>query len=207
MYTLHYSPGSVSFVIHILLEELGVPFELQKAETKSAQYRAQVNPKGKVPALTTPKGVITECVAILEYLCDHHGGGRLLGEPGTWERARTLERIATMATEMQPVFNRFFHADDFSPDEAVQGGVKSHAATKLVAWFREQDAALKTPYWSGDEFNAGDIFFTVMTRSGRWLDPPANEMRNIRPAYERVIARPSFARAMAREGVKAFGRT
>jgi hypothetical protein len=46
-----------------------------------------------------------------------------------------------------------------------------------------------------------------MTRWGRWLEPPANEMRNIRPVYERVIARPSFTRAMAREGVKAFGTT
>ena len=206
MYTLYYSPGACSLIVHVLLEELGVPFNLERADGKSPEYRAKVNSKGKVPSLATPQGVITESVAITEYLCDHHGDGKLLGRPGSWDRARTLERIATMATEMQPVFNRFFHADDFSPDEAVQGGVKSHAATKLVAWFREQDAALKTPYWSGDEFNAGDIFFTVMTRWGRWLDPPANEMRNIRPAYERVIARPSFARAMAREVVKAFGR-
>ena len=46
------------------------------------------------------------------------------------------------------------------------------------------------------EFNLADIYFTTMTRWGRWLDPPANEMRNIRPVYERVIARPSFKRAM-----------
>jgi glutathione S-transferase len=207
MYTLYYSPGACSLIVHVLLEELGVAFNLEKADGKSPEYRAKVNPKGKVPSLATPQGVITESVAIAEYLCDHHGDGKLLGRPGSWDRARTLERMATMATEMQPVFNRYFHADDFSNDAAVQEGVKSHAATKLTAWFREQDAALKTPYWSGDEFNAADIFFTVMTRWGRWLEPPANEMRNIRPVYERVIARPSFTRAMAREGVKAFGTT
>lgn len=205
MYTLHYSPGACSLIVHVLLEELGVPFELRKADAKSPEYRAKVNPKGKVPALGTPQGVITESIAICEYLCDHHGGGRLLGTPGSWERARILERVATMATEMQPVFNRFFHEDDFSPDPAVQAGVKSHAATKLVGWFRDQDASLETPWWSGAEFNLADIYFTVMTRWGRWLDPPANEMRNIRPVYERAIARPSFRRAMEREGVKAFG--
>jgi glutathione S-transferase len=205
MYTLYYSPGACSLVVHVLLEELGLPFELQKVDGKSPDYRAKLNPKGKVPALGTPRGVITESVAIAEYLCDHHGGGRLLGAPGSWERARTVERIATMATEMQPVFNRYFHADDFSSDEAVQAAVKAHAATKLIAWFSREDAELSTPYWSGHEFGAADIFFTVMTRWGRWLDPPANEMRNIRPVYERVIARPSFARAMQREGVKAFG--
>jgi glutathione S-transferase len=205
MYTLHYTPGACSLIVHVLLEELGVAFELRKADGKSPEYRAGINPKGKVPALETPQGVITESMAMSEYLCDHHGGGRLLGKPGSWERARTLERVATLATEMQPVFNRYFHADDFSTDAAVQEAVKAHAATKLIAWFREQDAALATPYWSGGDFNLADIYFTVMTRWGRWLEPPANEMRNIRPAYERAIARPSFHRAMGREGVKAFG--
>ena len=207
MYTLHYSPGACSLIVHVLLEELEVPFELMRADGKSPEYRAQVNPKGKVPALGTPQGVITESMAITEYLCDHHGGTRLVGKPGSWERARVLERVATMATEIQPVFNRFFHEDDFSDDKAVQAGVKSHAAKKLIAWFRQQDAELKAPYWSGGEFSLADIYFTVMARWGRWLDPPANEMRNIRPVYERVIARPSFARAMAREGVKPFGTT
>src|SRR5205085_414548 len=83
----------------------------------------------------------------------HHGDGKLLGKPGSWQRARTLERMATMATEMQPIFNRFFHADDFSEDGAVQQGVMSHAAKKLMAWFREQDPALQTLYGSGGAYN------------------------------------------------------
>ena len=207
MYTLHYTPGACSIIVHVLMEELGVPVELAKADGASPEYRAKINPKGKVPALGTPQGLITESMAICEYLCDHHGEGKLLGRAGSWQRARTLERVATMATEMQPVFNRYFHADDFSSDASVQAAVKSHAGTKLIKWFREQDAAMKTPYWSGGEFDLSDIYFTAMTRWGRWLNPPANEMGNIRPVYERVIARPSFQKAMAREGVKAFGTT
>jgi glutathione S-transferase len=206
MYTLYYSPGSCSLIVHVLLEELDIPFQLEKADSKSSAYRTQVNPKGKVPALATPQGVITECVAILEYLCDHHGGGRLLGRPGNWERARVLERVATLATEIHPLFNRFFHEDDFSPSKEVQAGVKLRGTEKLLAWFREQDAALKGPYWSGNDApDASDIYFMVMARWGRWLSPPANEMPNIRPFYERMIARPAVARAMQREGIKAFG--
>ena len=206
MYTLHYSPGSCSLVVHILLEELGIAFQLEKADSKSSAYRSQVNPKGKVPALATPQGVLTECVAIVEYLCDHHGGGNLLGKPGSWERARTLERIATLATEIHPLFNRFFHEDDFSPSKEVQAGVKQRGTEKLLAWFREQDGALRGRNWSGGDVpDASDIYFTVMARWGRWLSPPANEMPNIRPFYERMIARPAVARAMGSEGIKAFG--
>ncbi|HUQ29070.1 MAG TPA: glutathione S-transferase N-terminal domain-containing protein [Usitatibacter sp.] len=208
MHTLYYSPGSCSLIVHIVLEELGVAFKLEKADSKSTAYRTQVNPKGKVPALGTPQGIITECVAILEHLCDHHGGGKLLGKPGSWERAKALERIATLATEIHPLFNRFFHEDDFSPSKEVQAGVKSRGTEKLLAWFSEQDAALRGAYWSGNDApDASDIYFMVMARWGRWLSPPANEMPNIRPFYERMIARPAVAAAMQREGLKAFGTT
>src|SRR5580765_27957 len=154
MYTLHYSPGSCSLLIHVLLEELVVPFELKKADTKAPDYRAKVNAKGKVPALETPQGVLTECVAILEYLCDRHGNGKLLGKPGDWERARTLERVSTLATEVHPLFNRFFHEDDFSPSKEGQASVKARGTEKLAAWFREQDAGLRRQYWSGDSLDA-----------------------------------------------------
>jgi len=192
--------------VHIVLEELAIPFELARVDSKSADYR-RVNPKGKVPALATPEGTITESVAIVEYLCDRHGDGRLLGKPGTWQRARTLERIATLATEIHPLFNRFFHEDDFSASKEVQAGVKARGTEKLRAWFDQENAALTTPYWSGEELTAADIYFLVMARWGRWLDPPANEMSNIRPVYERMLARPTVARAFGREGIKPFGTT
>ena len=206
MYTLYYTPGACSLIVHIVLEELGVAFELARADVKSAEYR-RVNPKGKVPALATPEGTITESVAIVEYLCDHQGEGRLLGKPGTWQRARTLERIATLATEVHPLFNRFFHEDDFAPSKEVQAAVKSRGTEKLRAWFAQENDALRTAYWSGDELTAADIYFMVMARWGRWLTPPANEMPNLRPFYERMLARPAVARALQREGIKAFGTT
>lgn len=209
MVTLYYSPGSCSLVIHCLLEELGVPFELKRVDLEADEHHRgdyrRINPKGKVPAMATPEGVLTECVALVEYLCDRHGDGRMLGKPGTWERARTLEQIATLATEVHPLFNRFFHEDDFAASKEVQAAVKARGTEKLLAYFREQDAQLTGPYWSGDELTAADFYFMVIARWGRWLQPAANEMRNIRPFYERMVARPAVARAFAREGIKPFG--
>jgi glutathione S-transferase len=205
MYTLYYSPGSCSLVIHILLEELGVPFELKRVDAASAEYRA-INPKGKVPALVTPEGVLTECVALVEYLCGKHDTEhRWLAPPGTWQRARTLERIATLATEIHPLFNRFFHQEDFASGTAEQEAVKARGTEKLLAWFREQDAQLTAPYWSGETMNAADLYFAVMARWGRWLEPKAIAMTNIAPFYQRMTARPAVARAMQREGITPTG--
>jgi glutathione S-transferase len=114
--------------------------------------------------------------------------------------------VATLATEVHPLFNRFFHEDDFSADPAVRAGVKKRGTEKMLEYFRGEDARLAQPWWSGgDSISVADLYFMVIARWGRWLDPPANEMRNIRPFYERVIARPAVARAFAREGIKPFG--
>jgi glutathione S-transferase len=212
MYTLYYSPGSCSLIIHALLEEMKVPFELKKVdlngrEHHGAEYR-KLNPKGKVPALVTPDGVLTECVALIEHLCDKHDTqGRLLGKPGTWQRARTLEQIATLATEVHPLFNRFFHEDDFSDAKPVQEAVKTRGAEKLDAYFREQDGALATPYWSGAaDMTAADLYFMVITRWGRWLEPSAIGLKNIEPFFRRMTERPAVARAMKSEGITPTGK-
>jgi glutathione S-transferase len=208
MYTLYYSQGACSLVIHCLLEELGVPFEakrvsLKDEEHKSAEYR-KVNPKERVPALVTPEGTLTECVAIIETLCNKHGDA-LLGKPGSWERARNMERIVTLATEVHPVYHRFFHTADFGEDAAVQEGVKKRGAEKLVEWFRAQDAALTTTYWSGNTPSIADHYFMTVARWGRFLEPPVTRMKNIEPFMKRMGERPAVARAMAREGITPFG--
>ncbi|MGZ5032668.1 MAG: glutathione S-transferase family protein [Usitatibacter sp.] len=209
MYTLYFSPGSCSLVIHCLLEELRVPFELKRVDLDAGEHHGsgyrRINPKGKVPALATPEGVLTECVAIIGYLCDAYDDGKMLARHGTWQRSKTMERVATLATEVHPLFNRFFHEDDFSDSKDVRAAVKARGTEKLLAYFREQDAQLTHPYWSGDSMTVADLYFMVIARWGRWLDPPANEMKNIRPFYERMISRPAVARAFAAEGIKPFG--
>jgi glutathione S-transferase len=206
---LYYSQGSCSLLVHMVLEELGVAAQsvkvnLEGGEHRGAAYRA-VNPKGKVPALATDEGILTECVAIVEWLLDRHGDGTLLARSGTWARAKTMEQVATLATEIHPLFNRFFHAADFSGDPAVQEAVKSRGTERLVAWFREQDALLAGPWWSGGAApTVADHYFAVVARWGRWFDPPATRLPRIEPFLNRLAARPAVARALAREGVTLF---
>ncbi len=214
MYTLYYSPGSCSLIIHCLLEELGVPFEVKRVDFESkehhgAEYR-KLNPKGKVPALATPDGVLTECMALVEYLCDRHDAdGRLLAKPGTWQRAKTLEKVATLSTEIHNnLFNRFFHEDAFSADPRVQAEVKAVADARLKEFFRDEDAGLTREYWSGDGApDAADFYFMVIIRWGRWLAPPATRMTNLEPFFKRMTERPAVARAFQREGIPPFGNT
>src|SRR5688572_26976433 len=212
MYTLHFSPGSCSLIVHCLLEEMGVPFRLERVDVAAGQHRGaeyrKLNPKGKVPVLETPDGPLTECVALVEHLCDRHDSHRrYLAEPGSWERAKQLEQVATLSTEIHNnLFNRFFHADALVDDPAMQAAVKANAAAKLVAFFREEDARLAGGYWHGaDHPDAADFFFMVLARWGRWLEPSALTLPRVERFFRRMTERPAVARAMASEGIKPFG--
>ena len=212
MYTLYYSPGSCSLIINCLMEELAVPFDARKVdfaakEHHGAEYR-KLNPKGKVPALVTPEGPLTECLALIEYLCDRHDPDhRMLPAPGTWQRARAMERLATLATEIHNnLASRFFHADAVSDDAAVQAAVKASGAANLTEFFRAEDARLTGEYWSGGkEPDVSDLYFMVVARWGRWLEESALKMKNIERFFRHMTARPAVARAMEREGIKPFG--
>jgi len=214
MYTLYYSPGSCSLIIHALLEELGVPFEARRVDFEKKEHHGEayrkLNPKGKVPALATADGVLTECVALIEYLCNRHDAeGRFLAKPGTWRRAKTLENIATLSTEIHNnLFNRFFHEDAFSADPKVQAAVKDGAEKALEQYFRDEDARLAREYWSGERSpDAADLYFMVIVRWGRWLKPPATRMKNLEPFFQRMTERPAVARAFQREGIPPFGQS
>jgi glutathione S-transferase len=209
MYTLYYSPGSVSLVSHMIIEEVGVPFEAVKVDLNAMAHREPaylaINPKAKVPALRTPDGVLTETVAILETLLDRHGDGSLLAKPGTMQRAKTMESIAFLAADIHPLMNRYFHADDFAADKAMQEGVKKHGVEKLVAWFLKENDQFAGDYWSGGSApTVADHYFAVVARWGRWFDPPATTMPNIEAFLKRMSARPAVQRALAREGNTLF---
>lgn len=206
---LHYGKGSCSLVVHMVLEELGLAFEAVEVDLAAGAQRSAaflaLNPKGKVPALVAPEGTLTECVAILGWLLDRHGDGAWLAKPGTWARAKTMEQVATLATEVHPAFNRFFHPEHFSDESAVRAAVKAHGAKSISAWFAREDAALTGRWWSGgDEPTVADLYFAVIARWGRWLDPPATRLPNIEAFLNRLATRPAISRALAREGITLF---
>ncbi len=107
MLTLYYWAGASSVVPHIVLEEIGTPYERQlvnlaKGEHKSEGY-LKINPHGKVPALAVDGAVLTENVAILTYLAKQFPGPQLL-PPGTLEEARCIAMMAWFASALHPTF-------------------------------------------------------------------------------------------------------
>ena len=117
MLTLYYSPGACSLAPHIALEEAGATYALQlvsipKGEQQAPEY-LNVNPRGKIPALRTDEGVLTENVAILTYIARLFPYAKLLPEEPIG-MARCISHMAWLSNTVHPAFTTLF-ARDASP--------------------------------------------------------------------------------------------
>jgi glutathione S-transferase len=103
---LYYAPGNASMTPHLLLEELGVPFELKPVDRanhahKSAAY-LKLNPNGLIPVLVDGDLVLYETAAIVLHLVDTHAEAGLAPAVGTTERAQFYKWLVWLAATVQP---------------------------------------------------------------------------------------------------------
>jgi glutathione S-transferase len=96
MFTLYYTPGTCALASHIALEDAGAEYvarrvDFSRGEQQSPEYLA-INPKGRVPALVTPRGVLTETPAILAYIAWSFPDARLapLDDPFAFAQAQAF---------------------------------------------------------------------------------------------------------------------
>src|SRR5262249_15920135 len=135
MLILYYWPGASSVVPHIVLEEIGAPYELQlvdfaRGEHKSASY-FKINPHGKVPALAVDGMVLTENVAILTYLAKQFPQARLLPQ-NIIDEARCISMMSWFARTVHPTFARIIRPERFVDDTAAHVSLRDTA--RSVFW-------------------------------------------------------------------------
>lgn len=98
---LIFAQGACSLAVHILLEEIGQTYEAVRVSLQDKTVLDQYNEKSYVPVLILPSGEkLTEAIAILQYLAEHYLRDDLLPPVGTLERAKTLEWLTFISTEI-----------------------------------------------------------------------------------------------------------
>ena len=193
---LYFSPGTCSLSPHIVLRELGLPFEAIKVDIATKQtadgtdFRT-VNPKGYVPVLQLDDGrILTEGPAIVQYLADQVPDKQLAPPNGSWERYRLQEWLNFISTEIHKQFSPLFNASN--PDS-----VKDAQKTKLAQRFGEISPLLeKQDYLTGDRFSVADAYLFTVLGWSRYFHIDLNQWPGIAKFVERVAARPAVAQAM-----------
>ena len=195
---LYFAPMTCSLSPHIVLRELGLPFELvrvnnQSKRTADGRDFREINPKGYVAALQLDNGeVLTEGPAIVQFLVDQVPGNTLAPANGTWERARLQEHLNFISTEIHGASAPLFNAQ-------IPPTVKTIFQDKLFKRLDYLNRTLADQDYLMGTFGVADAYlFTVLT----WL-PTFNIDIEHWPALarymQRIAARPSVLAAMAAE--------
>ncbi len=196
---LYFSPGACSLSPHIVLRELGVPFELVKVDlgehkTASGDDYKAINPKGYVPALQTDDGkVLTEGVAINQYLADRKPETELAPANGTFERYKLQEWLNFISTEIHKTYSPMFNT-------ALSEETRATFLDKLKKRFGEIDAVLaKHDFLTGPKFTIADAYLYTVLRWAPKFKIDLKQWPSLAKFYERVDSRPAVKAAVEAE--------
>jgi glutathione S-transferase len=204
MLTLYYAPGACSMASHITLEEAGADYtprlvQFAKAEQESAEYRDAVNPRGKVPALQTDDGIITENVAILTYIARTFPSAKLLPADDLG-LARCLSHMAYLSNAVHPTFTRIARTARFAKSEGAQQEVRDAARETFWGLLQELDGIIGGKDWvMGADFTACDPYTLVFYGWGARIKMPMTELKNYTGFKDRMLQRPAVRKVLERE--------
>lgn len=212
MICLHYSPSDASMAPHIVLQELGVPFQLALVDRSQNAQRSpeylHLNPNGTIPVLVDGDQVVHETAAVLLHLADRHPSSRLAPAVGTPERGPFLTQMFWLSNTLQASLMGYFYAQRYTDDEAPSAieAVKRQSQRRVGAQLDILDAGIRDrggPWLMGGEYSVADAFGLMLCRWTRNFDPaiaaPARERAGLRPWLERTLARPSVQKVYAEE--------
>jgi glutathione S-transferase len=210
MYQLYYFPGNANLAPHILLEEIGVDYELvlvdrNKNEHKSPAY-LKLNPTGRIPVLIDGGLVLYETAAICLHLADRHAGAGLAPVLGSNERAEFYKWLVYLTNTVQAELLLYFYPERLADDAVAAAQIKAHAESRTGDMLDLIEAALAAgpgPFLLGTQYRAVDPYLLMLSRWTRGMRNPARKRPHLGRFLETMMARPATQRAFAAEGIAA----
>jgi glutathione S-transferase len=211
MIQLHYFPGNASMTPHLVLEELGVPFELKLVDRANNAHKSpaylKLNPNGLIPVLVDGDLVLYETAAIVLHLVDAHPSAGLAPTTlGSAERAQFYKWLVWLSASLQSQMPIYFYTDRYVAPGNAAGAAEVKAATErriegLIDQLDAHRAAHGGPWLLGERFSALDPYAFMLCRWTRSAQRPARTLPHLAPYLQRVLARPATRRVIAREQI------
>jgi glutathione S-transferase len=204
VYTLYYSSGTASMVVHLALLEIGAPYRLELVDVSRERDPAylELNPQGTVPTLVVDGRALTESAALLMMLAERHPEARLAPAAESPERYLWQQWIMHLSNTLAATFRFWFYPADLgAPEHPPQ--LRDALRRKIEGVWDRIDARLRAhgPYLIGREFSGADLYVTMLMRWSRKMPKPATEWPALKALADRVRARPSWKRLYELEGL------
>ncbi|NNL86979.1 MAG: glutathione S-transferase family protein [Myxococcales bacterium] len=201
MLTLHHAPNSRSGRIVWLLEELNLPYDLNRMEfhpsaLKSDEHRAR-HPLGRVPVLEDGDLTLFESGAIVEYVIARHGKGALKPSVDSPEFPEFLQWFHYCEGMVMPPMNTIVVQTILLPPERRNEEALGQAQRLLSKALAPVDRALEGREYLIGDFSAADIMLGHAVYMANRLGCVGDEMTNLKAYVARLEARPAFQKGIA----------
>ncbi len=201
---LYYAPGTIALACHIALAEAGVDYEaialdFTKNEQRSEAYLA-INPKGRVPALITDRGILTETPAILTFIAHSFPTARLAPLDDTFAFAELQAFMAYLSSTMHVATAHYRRGSRWADQESSFADMRAKVPQNTRDCCRLIEAEyLDGPWVMGAEYTIADPYlFTLVGWLGRF-GIELNEFPKIAAHWQAMQARPAVRRALAEQ--------
>ncbi|WP_426131636.1 glutathione S-transferase family protein [Pararhizobium sp. PWRC1-1] len=202
MLKLYFSPGSCSQASHIALEEAGAAYEAERIDFGKQQQRSaeflRVNPKGRVPALVTDRGVITESPAILAYIGQRFADTPIGAPQDSFEFARIQSFNAYLCSTVHVAHAHKRRGSRWADDPAVIEAMTLKVASNMSDCFELiENTMFSGPWVMGETYSIADPYLFTFTS---WLEGDGVDPRRFPKVYEhsqRMTERPAVKKVLS----------
>jgi glutathione S-transferase len=206
MLTLYYARDTISLATHILLEEVGATYATVRIDFGETQQRSpeylKINPKGRMPALVTDRGILTETPAMLVYVAQSFGRPdlALIDDPYAFAQVQAINAYLCSSLHINHAHRMRGPRWVDAGDKAAIAAMQRHVPISVGANYEliEHDI-LKGPWVMGERYTICDPYLFTLAQ---WLEQDGVEPARIPKVMEhrqRMSARATVKKAIAQE--------
>jgi glutathione S-transferase len=204
MLKLYYAPGTCALASHITLEEAGAAYTTERLDFKSNQQNSpeylKLNPKGRVPALVTDRGILTETPAVLAFIAQSFPKAKLAPLDDAYAFAQVQAFNSYLCSTVHVAHAHKMRGYRWASDETSFADMKRMIPKTVGASFAliERDM-LKGPWVMGEQYTICDPYLYTL---GLWLEGDGVDLStlpNVIAHRNRMAERPAVRKVMAEE--------
>jgi glutathione S-transferase len=204
MFKLYYAPGTCALASHITLAEVGAAYTTEKIDFKSNQQSSpeylRINPKGRVPALVTDRGILTETPAMLAFIAQSFPQSKLAPFDDTFAFAQAQAFNSYLCSTVHVAHAHRMRGHRWATDEASFADMKRMVPKTVGASFAliERDM-LRGPWVMGDTYTICDPYLYTLSL---WLEGDSVDLSALPKVMDhrkRMSERPAVQKALAEQ--------
>lgn len=204
MLTLYYAANSCALATHLALEHAGAPYDLVRVDFATQQQRSadylQINAKGRVPALVTPRGVLTETPALLQFVAQSWPAAKLLPLDDPFLLAEANAFASYLCSTVHVAHAHRMRGARWADDPAAWAAMQKKVPQSVGDAFAVvEHELLRGPWVLGATLSACDYYLLTIAR---WLEADGVDLARLPRVLDhrrRMLALPLVQRVIAQE--------